>query len=90
MFCVAVGAEKLPMDAWEPETPPKNIMLAWPWNTVAKRNILVDLIELCVQVTEDKGGYAGNLDKYLMDFLTKRNIDLNMLLYLESLPIQTM
>jgi hypothetical protein len=34
-------------------SPPTNIMLAQPWNTVAERNILMDLMELLLQVMEE-------------------------------------
>jgi hypothetical protein len=50
-------------------SPPTNIMSARPWNTVAKRNILVDLMELLLNaMEEDSRGNADNLDKYMMDF----------------------
>jgi hypothetical protein len=30
-------------------SPPTSIMLAGPWNTIAKRNILINLIKLLLQ-----------------------------------------
>jgi hypothetical protein len=38
---------------WMKVSPPTNIMLAQPWNTVAERNILMDLMELLLQVMEE-------------------------------------
>jgi hypothetical protein len=44
-------------------------MSARPWNTIAKRSILYDLMELLVQeMDEENEGNADNLDNYLMDF----------------------
>jgi hypothetical protein len=51
---------------------PTNIMSAQPWNTVAERNILMDLMELLLKAMEkDNGANVGNLDNYLMGFWTK-------------------
>jgi hypothetical protein len=50
-------------------SPPANIMSAQPWNTVAKRNILINLMELLLQESSKRWtGNANNLDDYLMGF----------------------
>jgi hypothetical protein len=44
-----------------------------PWNTVAERNILMDLMELLLKaMEEDNGTNVGNLDDSLMVFSTNR------------------
>jgi hypothetical protein len=44
-------------------------MLARPWNTIAKRNILMDLMELLFhEMGKEYNGNADNLDNYLMGF----------------------
>jgi hypothetical protein len=67
-------------------SPPTNIMLAQPWNTVAKRNILINPMELLLQeIDMENDGDASNLDNYLFDvFLTNRttyDMDVHTLLY---------
>jgi hypothetical protein len=48
---------------------PQTIMLAWPWNTVAKQKILVDLMELLLKTMEEEyGGATANLDNDLTEF----------------------
>jgi hypothetical protein len=60
-------------------------MLARPWNTVAKRNILLDLMELLLQaMNKENKGKANNLNDYLMGFLEGDNIDVNTLPSVES------
>jgi hypothetical protein len=50
-----------------------SLMLARPRNTVAKRNILIDLMELLLQeMDRENEGDANNLDDYLMGFSTNR------------------
>jgi hypothetical protein len=44
-------------------------MLAQPWNTIAKRKILVDLMELLLKTMEEEyRGTTGNLDNDLTEF----------------------
>jgi hypothetical protein len=54
-------------------SPPTNIMSTQPWNTVAKRNILINLMEILLQEMDGENkGDANNLDDYLMGFSTNR------------------
>jgi hypothetical protein len=62
-------------------SPPANIMLARPWNTIAERNIL-DLMELLLD--KENEGKANNLDNYLMGFLEGDDMDVNTLPSVES------
>jgi hypothetical protein len=48
-------------------------MSAQPWNTIAKRNILIDLMELLLQeMDRENEGDANRLDDFLMGFSTNR------------------
>jgi hypothetical protein len=65
------------------QVPPSiNIMSAQPWNTIAERNILMDLMELLFhEMDEEDNSNADNLDNYLMGFWEGDvNMDLNTLL----------
>jgi hypothetical protein len=50
-----------------------NLMFLPSSRSKAERNILVYLIELCVQAMEEDGADFGYLDKYLMGCLDKTN-----------------
>jgi hypothetical protein len=57
-------------------------MSAWSQNTVAKQNVIVDLMELLLKTMEEEyTGTTANLDNYLTGF-TDDNNNMN----LDSLP----
>jgi hypothetical protein len=60
-------------------------MLARPWNTVAERNILLNLMELLLQaINEENMAEADNLDDYLMNFWEGDDMDVDTLPSVES------
>jgi hypothetical protein len=60
-------------------------MSARPWNTVAKRNFLLDLMELLLQAMDKENvAEADNLDDDLMDFWEGDNMDVDTLPSVES------
>jgi DDE superfamily endonuclease len=53
-------------------------MSAQPWNTIAERNILIDLMELLLQEMDKENVVeADNLDDYLMDFWEGDDMDVD-------------
>jgi hypothetical protein len=58
-------------------------MSAQPWNTIAKRNILLDLMEFLLQAMDEENK-GENLDDYLMGFLEDDNMDVDTLPSVES------
>jgi hypothetical protein len=66
-------------------SPPTIIMSTPPWHTIAKRNILFDLMELLLQAIEEGTvDNANTLDEYLMDFWEGDDMDVDTLPSVES------
>jgi hypothetical protein len=60
-------------------------MSARPWNTVAERNILLDLMELLLQAMDEENvAEADNLDDYWKDFWEGDDMDVDSLPSVDS------
>jgi hypothetical protein len=81
IYCVAIGVLRQRVKV----SPPTNIMSARPWNAVAKRNILLDLMELLLQaMDEENAAEAEDLDDYWKDFWEGDDMDVNSLSSVDS------